>query len=385
MKSLSRSEALHPWYIRTATVLAVALVAWATGVPRTLFFANAAQLQQFSDTLSTSRPGLPSDHTMRFTTPSGVAADGSTIVITMPSGFDVSALGEDDIDVADDGVDLTTAPTCGATQAAVSTSTQTITITVCSGGGGAIASGSVVTIEVGTHATSSGAGVHQIVNHASAGSYELNIATPSDTGSTELIVVDAVTVSGQVDMYLDFSVDGVNAGQAVNADATLTFATTTATSVAFGTVAPDTAYVLAQDLAVTTNAVGGFTVTVEAAGNLQSLGGATIDPFVDGTGTSTPIVWAAPSSTVGLPDTYGHWGVTTEDTTLSDNDSFGNALYVGDFVDEPREVMYATSSADGSTPDVGTTRIGYRLEISAMQEAARDYTTSLTYVVTPVF
>ncbi|NJO83945.1 MAG: hypothetical protein HC828_14930 [Blastochloris sp.] len=96
-------------------------------------------------------------------------------------------------------------------------------------------------------------------------------------------------------------------------------------------------------------------------------------------------MWAAPSATVGLTDTYGHWGLTTEDTSLSDDDSFGNALYVGDFIGSAREVMYATTSADGATPNIGTTRVGYKAQISVIQEAARDYTTTLTYVVTPIF
>ncbi len=363
------------------------LLAYATGFSSYFILrAHAAQLQTLTDTLSTSKPGVGANHTIRFTTPTGVPADNSTIEITLPSGFDMSTIGEDDIDIADDGADLTTALTCGAVQAAVSTSTQTITLQICSGGGGAIGAGSVVTIEVGTHATSSGTGVQQIINHATAGSYELVIAgSMADEGSTVLVIVDPVTVTGEVATYFDFSINGVDAGQVVNADATQTFSTTTATSVPFGTAAPSTEYVLAQDLAVTTNAVNGFMVTVEASGELQSSSGATINSFSDGTSVAIPGVWTAPSATVGAPNTYGHWGLTSEDITLSDNDSFGTALYAGNFINNPREVMYATTSANGIAPHSGSTRVGYKLEVSVMQEAATDYTTSVTYVATPVF
>jgi hypothetical protein len=387
MFSPSRSMRLHSWYASTAGVVTLALLAWATGFsPYFILRAHADQLETLTDTLSTSQPDIGADHTIRFVTPTGIAADDSTIVVSLPAGFDVSTITEDDIDVTDDGVDLTTAPACGAVQAAVTVVGQDITIQVCNGGGGAIGATSIVTIKIGTNATTSGTGTHKIVNHASAGSYVLGITgTMADVGYTRLVIVDVVRVSGQVDTYLNFAVTGVDADQTVNADATQTFATTTATTVAFGVVQPLTAYVLAQDLAVTTNAVNGFTVTVNAAGDLQSSSGATINSFKDGADTASPTAWVGPTATVGAPDTYGHWGLTTQDITLSDNDSFGDALYVGNFISNPREVMYATTSADGSMPNVGTTRVGYKLQVSTMQEAARDYTTSLTYVVTPVF
>ena len=101
--------------------------------------------------------------------------------------------------------------------------------------------------------------------------------------------------------------------------------------------------------------------------------------------TPRPLGWAPPAGTNGNTDTYGHWGITTEDVTLSDNDSFGNALYVGNFINNPREIMYATSSADGTTAHIGATRVGYKMEITFMQEAGNDYSTTLTYIATPMF
>ncbi len=374
------------WYSFLAVALTVSLSLWLSGFPGILLRAEAAQLTNFSDTLSTSKVGSVANHSIQFTTPTGVSDDGSTIEITIPTGFDMSHITEDDIDIADDGSDLTTDTSCGSVNAAVSTSTQTITIEICNGGGGAIAGGSVITIEIGTNATSSGTGSNQIVNSSSEGSYELSIGgTMTDSGTTRIAVVEAVTVTGSVDTYFSFNISGVNAGESVNADTVSTFGTTTATTVPFGTVSPSNEYLLAQDISVTTNAESGFTVRVFADGDLTSSTGATIDSFIDGSGTTTPVTWRSPSAQVGQANTYGHWGITTEDTTLSDNDSFGDALYVGDFVSNPREVLYATSSADGTTAGIGTTRVGYKLEVSNMQEAGKDYTTTVVYVATPVF
>jgi hypothetical protein len=387
MKTPSRSLVLQPLlYVYIASVLIVSLVLWSLGLPGTLLRVQASQLTFLTDTLSTSKPNTGSNHTIQFGTPTGVPADGSTIEVTIPSGFNVSTITEDDVDISDDGTDLTTGAVCGAVNASVTVVGQIITIEICSGGGGAIAPASTIVIEIGDNATYDGTGANQIVNHVTDGTYEVGIAgTMTDTGFTRIVIIKAITASGDVDNFFDFSILGVNAGITVNANLQTTTGTSTATSVPFGLVAPNTEYVIAQDLNVTTNSKNGFTVSVFADGNLESTSGATINSFTDGTDVASPAVWAIPSGTAGSPDTYGHWGLTTEDITLSDDDSFGDALYVGNFISSPREVMYATSSADGLADHIGKTRVGYKLEVSTLQEASSDYTTRLVYIATPVF
>lgn len=383
MFSPSRRCALRHRYVSTSLIFACIL--WATGLP-VLTRALALQISDFSDTLSTSKPGVGANHTILFTTPSGVPADGSTIDVDLPVGFDVSLITEDDVDIADDGVELTTGAVCGAVQASVSVSLQTVSIAVCSGGGGAIAPGSVVRIKIGDHAVESGIGAEQIVNSPALGYHEIGVGgTMEDAGYTGVVIMESVTASGEVETYFGFSVGGVVFGESVNGDLTLTTGTTTATSVPFGLVNYGNEYVLAQDLFVTTNSGGGFTVTVEASGDLASTIGSTIDPFADGGADAVPAPWAAPSAIVGNADTYGHWGITTEDTSLSDGDPFDTARYAGNFIGTPREIMYATSSADGTTAHIGATRVGYKLETSAMQEASREYRTDVRYVATPIF
>ena len=369
-----------------ALLMIGSLLLWSVGFPGFMMRASAAQVQSLTDTLSNSAPGVAANHTIHFVTPTGIAADGTTMVVTFPDGFDISSITDVDVDIADNGTDLTTGAACGAVDAAVTVSGQLLTFEICNGGGGAIAPGDDVTIEVGTNATSSGSGSNRVINHASAGSYQLDIGgTMVDDGTTRLVIVETIQVTGAVETYLSMSIDGTDAGVTVNGDLTPTTGTTTATSVAFGWVQPNTPYVLAQDLRVTTNAVIGFAVTVETVGDLISDGGSTIDSFKDGAGLATPTTWAGPTATPGITSTYGHWGVTTDDATLSDDDSFGTALYAGNFVNAPREVMYATSSADGSTPDIGRVRVGYRLQTSSMQEAGTNYQTRLMYILTPTF
>ena len=51
----------------------------------------------------------------------------------------------------------------------------------------------------------------------------------------------------------------------------------------------------------------------------------------------------------------------------------------------PVEVFKNNGPADGTTQNIGTAKVGYKVEISPLQEAGSDYTATLTYVATPVF
>ncbi len=98
------------------------------------------------------------------------------MTITFDASFDTSSLTEDDVDVADDGVDLTTAANCSGTErASVSIASDVVTITICAGDGGAIAGGSIVEIQIGTNATSSGTGSNRITNPSSVGTYTIDL------------------------------------------------------------------------------------------------------------------------------------------------------------------------------------------------------------------
>ncbi|MCA9362029.1 hypothetical protein KC906_01520 [Candidatus Kaiserbacteria bacterium] len=365
----------------TAGIVAAAIILWSLGLP-SLRFAEAANVTSFSDTLTDTAPSVAANHTIEFVTPSGVAALQS-IVITFPSGsFDLSTIGEEDVDLLENG-------NPEAIGGGWTVATTSNTITIQSAGIATIAAGATTTVLVGLHATNDGSPDSQIINPV-AGSYEIDVvAGASDTGSTRVAIIDNVTVTASVDTVFTFTVSGVAGGQTVNT-ADSTGGTTTATTIPFGVLEADTASTAAQDLSVVTNASNGFVVTVVTDQQLNSTTGADIDGFRNGDYDETPVAWEAPSAVVGSEWTYGHWGVTSEDDTLTAG--LTNPFNVGSGGDRfvsasttPVEVFRHDGPTDGTTSGVGVARVGYKVEVSALQEAADDYTATLTYVATPVF
>ena len=139
---------------------------------------------------------------------------------------------------------------------------------------------------------------------------------------------------------------------------------------------------MAQDLSVLTNATNGFVVTVEQSQNLLSSTGADIDGFADGAYNNTPIAWTAPTAQLANEGTWGHWGLTSEDNL--NTDEFGTDLWVAAST-TPRQIFHHNGPADGVSANSGSTRVGYQVQISSLQEAGDDYTTTLTYIATPTF
>lgn len=369
-----------------ATITILALIAWACGLPAWINQANAAAVENFSDTLSDSDLSATAQHTVSFTVPNGVNP-AQTVRITFDpdtNAFTMGNLFVSDITETGPGATVVTSCGVGASEMTVATGTNPdyVEFTMCAGD--TVASSTALTFQIGS--------TNFITNPAAEGDYVVRVSgTAADSGDTRVYIIDDVTVSASVQTTLSFTVSGVIAATSSNSDATLTSATTTATTVPFGTVAPGIAETLAQDLAVTTNAQNGFSVTVEADQTLTSGNGADIDTFINGNDVASSTAWQGPANTLGSEDTYGHWGLTSEDNTLSDYggnaDYFGNgtALYVGNFVNNPVEVFYHDQPADGVEPNIGTTRVGYKLEIDSLQEAANDYTATIWYVATPVF
>jgi hypothetical protein len=301
---------------------------------------------------------------------------GQTVSITFASGT-LPALVAQDLDLTVGGVEQTLidGAASGASWQVVAAG-QVIDII---SGTSTIGAGATVTIEIGTNATAGGTGTNQITNPA-VGSYtiSMDVGSAVDTGETRIAIVDVVTVTASVDTVFNFTVVGVNSSSTVNGDTTT--GTSTSTTVPFGTLAADTPSTIAQDLSVTTNAANGFVVTVQTDQQLLSANGADIDGFFDGTFEPSPTAWAAPVPVLGTEDTYGHWGLTSDDT-----DEFPSASEYVSASTTPVQIFRNTGPTDGTVTGQGTTRVGYTVEISDLQEAATDYTATLTYVATPVF
>jgi hypothetical protein len=349
---------------------------WTTGFPGNLGKARADAITQASDTISDSTPSQPANHTIDFITENGMLT-GQNLTLTFEAGIDLTALaGSDDIDVAFNGAATTTAGTAAAgVFGYTAPAGQVITLTAPTDG---VASSTRLTILIGNHAAS---GDNQIVNPGSVDSYAVTVGgTMQDSGEMLIAIIDTVTVTASVNTRFDFTVTGVVSGQTVNSSPTTTVDTSTVSTLPFGALTPGTSVTLAHDLGVITNAANGFNVTVEQSGDIQSSTGADINSFIDGSYLDTPTVWTGPAGTVGVDTTYGHWGLTSDDSDFS-----GTADRWVAASTTPRTVFSNTTVADGTGVGDGTTRVGYQIQISSLQEAGTDYSTELTYIATPKF
>lgn len=375
-----------------AAMVLVAVAATSLGFSAWIQRVEAANVIQFSDTLSDSDLGVTATHTVVFTSASAYDNTETINILFDPDGdaFDFTALTAGNVTVTALSGTINQVANVGACSGGASElyvsvtgtigSDEGIQLTLC--GGDTIATST--TFQVQTNNTP--------VNPSSAGSYVVRIGgTIPDNGDTRVVIIDDVTVTASVETIFTFSINAVNASTTVNDETVSTTGTTTATTVPFGTLAPGVPKFLAQELRVDTNALNGFNVTVEADQTLTAGNLATIDEFIDGAGTGSSTDWVSPTNTFGSPDTYGHWGLTSDDdetgsSTLVYGDS--ETYYVGNFIQNPIPVFYhdaASSYTNSAVTGESFTRVGYKIEIGTLQEAGTDYQATLTYVATPVF
>ncbi len=154
---------------------------------------------------------ISANHTVQFTLADAIAA-GDNIKITFPSGFDLTGIDFEDIDLADDGTDIALAASATGTTWGVGVAGQAITLTSDTG---TMAAGSVVIIEIGRNATYGVDGTEQIANPTTTGLHEitLEVRTSSTVDQDAKITVfifpfEAVTVQATIDPYLSFSIQG---------------------------------------------------------------------------------------------------------------------------------------------------------------------------------
>jgi len=172
------------------------------------FSALAATATSVSDATSTLQASQASNHLITFTTPTGATA-GQMISILFETGFTVTSITEDDADIADDGIELTTSSSaCPAAQILVARSGNYVNFTLCAGT--TIAAGSVVQIKIGSNASSSGTGANQVTNPASVGTYYLSV-TSSDSSFADAASI-ALPISGDDTVAITTSIVGVVSG-----------------------------------------------------------------------------------------------------------------------------------------------------------------------------
>jgi len=329
---------------------------------------RATSLVNIRDIISSSRPGLPSNHTISFSTISAIDTGGK-IRIEFPAGF-------------------TNILQANVICPASSTASVVAQEAICTATSDMPAGPQIIT-------------VNQVTNPNTENSYSVVITTENSSSivlersNTIVAITNGVVLTAYVPSTLTFTVSGTSTGVSING--VTTTATTTATSTPFGTLIVGATSTAAHDLSVTTNASYGYVVTLEQDHELRNSNLDTINSFdnsPDGTGSTTPHVWNEPTNTLDQRNTYGHMGITTNDSDLgagAPNDGYADYAgekFAGLSSTTPVVVLAhanaAMGSADGKTQNKGFATVAYVIRVSGLQEAG-DYTNTLTYICTPTF
>jgi len=367
--------------LSTVTVLSMVL-GGVLGVQQ----AFAASLTDISDTLTTETASTAADHTIVFTTPTGVA-NAETITLAFESDFDISAVVAADVAITGSTYGaMTVAADCSATdEASVGVSGQTITLTLCTGDGGLFIATETVTIAITNE---------HITNATSAGSYTLTIAgtmTDSGVGAISIVDSDVVTISATVDPSITFDLD-TGAALAADTAAAYTVALGTLTSGSVTTSGVSSVNYVGMDL--DTNASGGAVITV-ASDNATGLCSTSV------TGDCVPYTAGTiAAGTAGFGICVGRITAATEGVLATSAFSASGTLQTTTTAAEVSPSCTTTSHAVGtaltnSAQAIINTNLnpvaGGRVEvlvkagISGVTPAHNDYTNTLTFIATGTF
>ena len=262
--------------------------------------AQAAPHTVISDQLSRLEVSLNANHTITFTLASAWDA-GEALVLDFVNGdgFDTTGFANteaEDYDITWDAVEQTLVASGGCSVAAleievttVDTTNDTFTLTRCSGDASSAAN-AVVVIEIGTNATTPGAGDDQINNATSAGSKTVSLTGPTsgDSGQFAIPIMDSdqVTVTATVD-------------PTISSDLTPGGAPYTC---ALGTLSDAAVNGCEITNTVSTNATSGYNTTIVENGNLCSPSVAVCTNNIDDTSGGTIVAGTE------------EYGVSTSDT-----------------------------------------------------------------------
>ena len=378
---------------------------------------SVANLQHARITLSDSRPGnTNTKHTYYFQTTTEIPASGKIIIDLDASGshpFDLGAAhGYTDMTLkwspnsdmtSDTTCPLGSSPSAGVTGVEVSDADNSITFTLPpSGTCAGIGATAYVEITVGDGASG---GLDDIANpiksagEGTADTYLISYETQDDSESTldtatvRAAIIDAVTITAEVQATLSCSISGVTSGTTFNSQYGTAGFDTDPTIIPFGILNSTSSSQSGQLIKVSTNASEGFYVAVKQYGDLTSASGDTINAFDDGVqqDNSSPADWSSPAGTPGSPDTYGHLGYGVTDSSLDDlngsgaENRFTDGSSYGKFAGLSttyEAVLSHDGPANGTGSDTnGQGYVVYRIEISGLQEAGV-YSNTISYLCT---
>lgn len=363
--------------LRKATVWIIVVITGAWTIFGNINLTQAAALTSAKVTISDPRPGQASTtYTLAWTFPA------TTSIGCIEAKFTTTATGA----AVPTGI-VTTSAAKGTLTGGGLTTGDWITTVVTS-------NGTVQLKHATTEATTTTAftlGWTGITNPTNASGLvffaQLNTYTGSgactgllDSAVVALATTAAVTVSATVDPSLSFAVAGIAAETAYKSAGLTTSASCTdsATAVTFpSTMAAATNYNCAQQLTVTTNAGGGYTVTIRgtASGNdLVSTSNGS-NEITDHTGTNaSPAVFGTPTE---------GFGYTTSDSLSATGDGAARFSTAADrwagMTNTASEVAYNAGAASAETTD-----IGFQIRFGTTTEAGT-YQGTVVYTATPTF
>jgi len=357
--------------VSSVTILALLAVMVAPNL------AMAAGVTAFSNVLSREKASTAGNQLITFTTPTGIAAS-ATLILTYNNSTSINAsMTFTDIDLADDGVDVTLAAApAAATWGVVRTSATVITFT---NGSAAVAAASVVTIEIGTNATNQTTGVFQITNGPAGTTTLVLSGTFGDSGTASMSIIDddQVSVTATVNQSITFDLDtSVADGE-----------TTTPYSVALGTITTTNSKVSGSTDSVNmiiaegdTNASGGMVVTVRNANGTNGLVSTAVPAnninSADGTIANGTENYGLCVITVGLTG-FSRAAPYNSDTCATNSETNG----VQALTTAGENIL----NSAGAPVTAGHAEISVNAAISGVTAAQTDYTDTLTFIATGTF
>jgi hypothetical protein len=340
------------------------------------------------DTLSDSRPGVSANQTISFTITMSIDAS-ERLELTWPLAFAFPPdLDCGDVDVAT-GTQFTlsnTSTVCAATATTwgveFMSDTRVFRLTAPSTAGTYVATGTKITITIGTNAGFQQTGTTQIVNPASTGIYTVSVGGNFAGIGNMLVSINlGVDVSATIAENLSLTVSSVAAVNCLADDgATVTGIGTSPTSVPFGIVSLNTFYIGCQDLVVSTNAGNGYSLTTQESSAMMTANGAFIIPDTTcDAGTCSES--AAGAWTNAAKNGLGHTCANQVNHDCSSAYSSGTNFRQFATVAGGETAQAVMSSSTNAT---ATGRIKFRLSAGAAQ-AAGTYTTLITYIITATY
>lgn len=266
-----------------SSIVIIALIVMTSGIfsPMT---AMAASITSARDILERQQATTVSNHELYFVIPSNISS-GQTLTLAFTGFTGMSSIVFGDVDFAESSSAVCTTPslftagdktlagTASSTTWGVSSTASNVVLTAGTTGAGLFTGGHCARILIGSNATTGVTGTNRLSN-GSVGTATIAITTPSDTGSLLIPIDDGdvVTVSANVAEVVSFDIDvGFTTGDN-GAPYTVPLGNLSTSDV----IRSNTSTIRQIFLDGSTNAYGGFNVSVKNANGAEGLKSASV-------------------------------------------------------------------------------------------------------------